>query len=356
MFPNGTGGVWRWARPLRWWTLASILGFAKSNAICLVRATGSPEIVRVIQKAFMLGAGLGTRLRPLTDRLPKPLVPLFHRPLIEWGMLACRDLGVSEFAINTHHLPEAWTVADEGLKVADWRPGPWKGANGEVATRGTWQGCPVDLFHENELLETGGGIKNIADWVGQDDVLIHNGDIYSSMPLKQLTEAHASSENLATLALRSDGVAKHVAHADGQVVDIRAMLGKAEGTHVFSGLYCFSPGLLDYLPAGEKVSVIPAFLELIKAGKLGAVVIDEGIWFDLGNPESYLAAHRDLALAEAVHPGAQVAADALVESSVIGPGAEVGAGAVVRDSVVWPSATVMPGESLMGEIRMPAAQ
>ncbi len=74
----------------------------------------------MIQKAFMLGAGLGTRLRPLTDRLPKPLVPLFHRPLIEWGMMACRDLGISQFAINTHHLPDEWQNRD-GKQPLWWR-------------------------------------------------------------------------------------------------------------------------------------------------------------------------------------------------------------------------------------------
>lgn len=314
---------------------------------------GSREIVRVIRKAFMLGAGLGTRLRPLTDRLPKPLVPLFHRPLVEWGMMACRDLGVSEFAINIHHLPAAWTGPECGLGIDDWGPSPFTGANGEQARRGTWQGCPVDLFHEPDLLETGGGIRNIAEWIGGDDVLVHNGDIYSSMPLARLVEAHSGSDKLATLALRSDGVAKHIAHADGRVVDIRGMLGREEGTHVFSGLYCFSPEFLQFLPEGEKVSVIPAFLELIRQGKLGAVVIDEGIWFDLGDPESYLAAHRELALTGPLHPEAQVADDAAIESSVVSAGAVIGSDASVRNSVIWPGARVAAGERLDGEIRMP---
>lgn len=183
-------------------------------------------------------------------------------------------------------------------------------------------------------------------------MLVHNGDIYSSMPLDRLMEAHVGSGNIATLALRSDGVATHIAHADGQVLDIRNMLGRLEGTHVFSGIYCFSPELLDFLPVGEKVSVIPAFLQLIKVGRLGCVVIDEGIWFDLGDPASYLAAHRELALAEPVHVDAKIAPGARVEASVIGPGASIAAGAVVKGSVVWPGACVEAGESLDGEIRM----
>ena len=68
-----------------------------------------------MKKAFILGAGLGNRLRPLTDRLPKPLVPLFHRPLAEWAMEACARAGIERFAVNTHHLPEAWNDFNPAL-------------------------------------------------------------------------------------------------------------------------------------------------------------------------------------------------------------------------------------------------
>ncbi|MGB6223163.1 sugar phosphate nucleotidyltransferase [Haloferula sp.] len=304
----------------------------------------------MIRKAFLLGAGLGTRLRPLTDILPKPLVPLFHRPLVEWAMKACAAAGVEEFAINTHHLPLMWRMEDGGWLMRDGKGTGLVGGNGLVAKSAVWEGMPVQLFQEDNLLETGGGIKNIEAWVGEDDVLVHNGDIYSSLPLEKLMEAHQASGNVVTLALRSEGVAKHIAVEDGQVFDIRNMLGKAEGTHVFSGIYIFSPELLEKIPAGEKVSVIPAFLELAKEGKLGGVVLDEGVWFDLGDAESYLAAHRELGMADAIHPDAIISPEAVVERSVVGPGAVIGAGAVVRDSVVWPGVEVKSGRVVEGEI------
>ena len=214
-------------------------------------------------KAFILGAGLGNRLRPLTDRLPKPLVPLFHRPLAEWAMAACSRAGIQRFAINTHHLPEAWN--------------------------GFGAGNEVTFFHEPILLETGGGLKNIATWIGSDPLLVHNGDIFSTLPLEKLIAAHEASGLPVTLALRSEGTAKHIAinAAGTRVTDIRKILGRAEGTHVFSGIYCVNPGFLDGIPADEKISVIPAFLELAKAGKLGAIVLDEGLWLDLGDRASY---------------------------------------------------------------------
>jgi NDP-sugar pyrophosphorylase family protein len=146
-----------------------------------------------------------------------------------------------------------------------------------------------------------------------------------------------------TLALRSEGLAKHVAldSSGARVTDIRRQLGVAEGTHLFTGIYCVNPDFLKLIRVGEKISVIPSFLELAKSGQLGAVVLDEGVWLDLGDRESYLQAHRQSGLGPAIHPLATVDAGARVERSVIGPGAIVENGAVVRDSVVWPGGRVL---------------
>ena len=297
----------------------------------------------MIRKAFLPGAGLGTRLRPLTDLLPKPLVPLFHRPLIEWAMDSCLAAGITGFAINTHHLSDKWTFAeneDKGLSAG----------NGISPRMGGWKEASVHLFHEPELLETGGGVKNIEAWAAGESVLVHNGDIYSSLPLDRLIAAHESSGHVVTLAIRSHGEATHIAIDGDRVTDIRGKLGISEGTHVFSGIYCFDPALFDLLPAGEKISVIPAFLELAKQGLLGAIVLDEGDWRDLGDPASYLAAHRELALTPAIHLEAIIDPTATVENSVVGPHAKIGAGAVVRNSVVWPGAGVGAGETAQDRV------
>jgi mannose-1-phosphate guanylyltransferase len=282
----------------------------------------SMSTVVPVNKAFILGAGIGSRLRPLTARLPKPLVPLFHRPLVAWAIDACRRCGIQDFAINTHHLPEAWENFSAEAKLT--------------------------FFHEPILLETGGGLKNCATWMGADAVLVHNGDIFSTLPLEQLIEAHVASGLPVTLALRSEGDARHIALDDTQtrVCDIREILGNACGTHVFSGIYCVSPSFLDLLPTHEKISVIPAFLELARSGKLGAVVLDDGVWMDLGDRDAYLLAHRELALASEVHPDAIVEIGAKIERSIIGPGAHVAAGAVIKDSVLWPGARVAGTASL----------
>lgn len=275
-----------------------------------------------VNQAFILGAGLGTRLRPLTDQRPKPLVPLFHRPLAAWAMDACKKVGATRFAINTHHLPEQW----EGFAEAD----------------------DVTLHHEPILLETGGGLKNIEPWLEDGPLLVHNGDIFSTMPLERLIDHHERSGLPVTLALRSEGSAKHIAFdPDAQRVDdIRSMLGRRDGEHVFTGVYCINPEFLSMIPAGQKVSVIPAFVELAKAGRLGAVLLDEGDWLDLGDRDSYLRAHRELDLGPRIHPSATIANGVVIENSVIGAGAVIGEGAVIRDSVVWEEKQVADGALL----------
>lgn len=280
-----------------------------------------------MNQAFILGAGLGTRLRPLTDHLPKPLVPLFHRPLAEWALDACARAGIRRFAINTHHLPEAWQGFADQPRMA---------------------GNDITLFHEPVLLETGGGLKNIAAWIGGQPLLVHNGDIFSTLPLEKLIAVHEASGLPVTLALRSEGDARHIAvNASGdRVTDIRGKLGRGDGSHVFTGIYCVNPDFLAMLPSDEKVSVIPAFLELAEQGRLGAVVLDDGVWLDLGDHESYLKAHRELALGPEIHPLAVVESGALVEHAVIGPGAVIEAGAIVRNSVVWPGGRVKAGTVL----------
>lgn len=290
-------------------------------------------------------------MRPLTDVLPKPLVPLFHKPMVGWAAERCMAAGIEAFAVNTHHLPEKWQDPDWGVPcLGGWRESAIRGGNGIAAVEGDWDGRPTHLFHERDLLETGGGIRNIAEWAGGEDVLVHNGDIFSTMALPALIAAHEASGNAVTLALRSEGAGRHIAFDGERVRDIRNMIAQGEGTHHFSGIYCFSPELLERIPAGEKVSVIPAFLELAKQGRIGGVLLDEGDWFDLGDEASYLAAHRELALAARIHETAVISPRAVVERSVIGPRAMVEAGAVVKDSVVWPGARVRAGEVVAARV------
>lgn len=291
-----------------------------------------------------MGAGLGERLRPLTAQLPKPMIPVFHRPLITYAFDHLLAVGVREFIVNTYHLPAAY-----GAAFPDSR----------------YQGAPIHFRHEAPVrLETAGGIANIRDLTGTDPFIVYNGDILTDLPLQQLLDEHDARGNLVTLALRSTGPALHIAinEATGQVTDIRNLLGTGnEGTHLFSGIYVVSPAFHDWLTPGKVESVIPIFLKMIQSGaRLGGIVLDDGQWWDLGNRTTYLEAHRMLKQQSetfpayatgvppaAIHSDARIAADArLTGVNVIGPGAEIGAGAVLEDCIIWPQAHVAPGANL----------
>ena len=288
-----------------------------------------------ITQAFVLGAGLGTRLRPLTDDLPKPLVPILQKPLITFALDHLIDIGITSFFINTHHQPERF---DEFFPHAIYRD------------------RHIQFFHEPDLLETAGGIANIADSLSGEPLLVYNGDVLTDLPIAPLIENHFREKNMVTLALRSDAEPKHIAFANGKIVDIHNQAGtNAPGEFLFTGIYIVDPRFVDLLERGVKRSVIPHFLELIRRGeRLGGVVIDEGNWWDVGNREAYLQLHRELASLkfpgypvedpnwkQAVHQTATVKPGAQLRGcSVVGKNCEVGEGAILEDTILWPGAQI----------------
>lgn len=291
-----------------------------------------------MHQAFVLGAGLGTRLRPLTNQLPKPLIPFFHRPLMEYAFEHLKSAGIEELIVNTHHLPDSY---------------------GTAFPNGRFQELPVTFRHEPVVLETAGGIANIADLIRQEPFVVYNGDILTNISLPLLMQGHRQSGNMITLALRSSGQARHIAFdaSSGRVTDIRNKLNTGNtGTHQFTGVYIVDPAFISHLTPGKVESVIPVWLKLIESGaRIGGVVLDDGIWCDLGDRETYLDAHafRNEFAPDApwVHPSADVAGDAVIEgNTVIGAEAKVGSGAVLRDSILWHGAVVSSGAKLTRSI------
>ena len=121
---------------------------------------------RRLKTAFILGAGLGKRLRPLTEGCPKPLLPLGGRPIITYAMDHLLSVGVDRFIVNTHHCSEAYR---------------------EKFPDATWRGRSIIFRHEPMLLDTGGGLKNIEDLLAGDEaILCYNGDVIARFPLEGL--------------------------------------------------------------------------------------------------------------------------------------------------------------------------
>lgn len=266
-----------------------------------------------MRKAFLLGAGLGTRLKPLTNTLPKPLIPVANRPLVTHAMDQLVEAGITDIAINTHHLPEAWEAAFPEKK---------------------YRNADLTFFHEPVLLETGGGLKNIDEWIGHDSFLIYNGDILTDLPLERLMTGHMMSNNTVTLAVRADGPAKKITVDGRRIIDIRGEVAGLPGTHQFTGIYCADAELLDLIPPNEKIEVIPALQELVRRKELGAYEVKECHWLDLGERKSYLEAA--FLQAGEISPNARVHPGAVIENSWIGDEAVVEPGAIVKNSILWP--------------------
>lgn len=299
----------------------------------------------MIRQAFVLGAGLGTRLRPLTEQLPKPLVPIFQKPLITFAFDHLIDAGCEKFCINTHHQPQCFE---------------------EIFPEKFYRGRALRFRHEPVLLETAGGIANVADLLGEEPFFVYNADILSDLPLAPLLEEHVRADNIVTLALRSTAGPRHISfdRERGRITDIRNMLGTGRPEEfVFTGIYAVQPEFLSWLEPGVKRSVIPAFLEMIRRGaKLGGVVVDEGHWWDVGTRAAYMKLHRDLpgipfprhpvpdkCWRASVHASAQIADGAKVcGSSVIGAGVMVGPGAILENTIAWPQAQIASRSDLRG--------
>jgi NDP-sugar pyrophosphorylase family protein len=243
-------------------------------------------------KAMILAAGLGTRLRPLTNDRPKALVEVAGRTLLEIALSRLRAFGVREVIVNTHHYAE---MIVEYLK-----------ANNNFGMR-------IEISREEELLDTGGGLKKTAHFFSgslHEPFILHNVDVLSTIDLGRMMRFHTEQDALATLAVQDRESSRYLLFDEkGQLCGRRTgraakaelepaeLVRSAAETHAlaFCGIHVLSPQIFAKMRDEGAFSIIDTYMHLAAQGeKIVAFRADECSWRDLGRPESILQAAQDM--------------------------------------------------------------
>lgn len=314
-----------------------------------------------------MAAGLGTRLRPITEEIPKPVVPVGNVAIVEQLVRLLARHGVDQVIANLHWFPE--TVR---ARLGD----------------GNELGLEVSYRQEEELLGTAGGVRNVADFLtgtGDDTFFVLAGDALTDVDLTALAEAHRSNGGVATLAVKQVADVSEfgviVTGSDGRVQGFQEKPDPAEALSdlVNCMVYAFSPDLFDYFPREAMPDpvdfahdVFPALLEHDVPFHVHEI---DGYWNDVGTLREYLQGNLDVVAGELEMPrlggelldgsapgGAEIGSGIEVDGRVlfgngcrigdgarltgplvIGPGAEIGSGATVKEALVLPGGSVPAG-------------
>jgi mannose-1-phosphate guanylyltransferase len=237
---------------------------------------------------MILAAGLGTRLRPLTDNKPKALVEVGGRSLLEITLARLRTLGITKVIVNVHHFAEMMEAY--------------------LREKNNF-GIRVEVSREDVLLDTGGGLKKAA-WFfmedgGDEPFLLHNVDVISTIDLRQIVEEHNRNGALATLAVQERKSSRQLLFDErGQLcgrrigrnpVDEIVRPAKRLQPLAFSGIHVISPRLLELMTEDGVFSIIETYLRLAATSeRIQAFRADQYYWRDLGKPESIQQAELDL--------------------------------------------------------------
>ncbi len=241
-------------------------------------------------KAMVLAAGLGTRLRPLTNDRPKALVEVGGRTMLEIVLSRLREFGIREVIINVHYYAE---MVMDTLKAA-----------------GNF-GMHIEVSREDILLDTGGGLKKAAWFLSETSgsadtpFILHNVDVISNIDLQRMVQFHTENHALATLAVQERPTSRYLLFNEQlQLCDRPIVSAQAAGLVrpaqqarklAFTGIHVISPRIFSLLTEDGIFSIIPAYLRLAAQGeKIMAFSADEYYWRDLGTPESVKQAEKDI--------------------------------------------------------------
>jgi len=283
-------------------------------------------------KAMILAAGLGTRLRPLTTKRAKALVPVANMAVIDRIIRYLKRYGISEIVVNAHH---------HHRQVVDH------------LDKGRQFGIRIEVRVEPEILGTGGGIKNTADFWGPEPFIVINGDIITDVDLEKAYKTHLKAKNLATLILHDYRpfnqiqIDRHL-----NIVDIAAK--NHHGRLAFTGIHVIDPDILNYIPEEKFSSIIDCYKKLIKSGKpIKAYISNGSYWNDIGTIRNYILANKELIKGDSflkasdcfIHETAR-----LKDWAIIGPKVRLEEGVEIRRSILWEKALIKRGTRIIDSV------
>ncbi|MGJ4071093.1 sugar phosphate nucleotidyltransferase [Corynebacterium macclintockiae] len=294
--------------------------------------------------AVILVGGKGTRLRPLTNSIPKPMLPVAGAPFLEHLLSRIKEAGMTHVVLGTSFKAEVFE---------------------EHFGDGSHLGLEIEYVVEDEPLGTGGGIRNVLDHLRYDRAMVFNGDVLGGTDLQAVLNTHVEQEADVTLHLlrvsdpRAFGCVP--TDADGRV---SAFLEKTEDPptdQINAGSYVFNRSVIEKIPAGRPVSVErEIFPGLLEAGARVFGHVDQAYWRDMGTPADFVRGSSDLVRGIAPSPllagrngeslvdeSSAIAGGALLlGGTVIGRGVEVGGGARVEESVIFDGVQIEAGATV----------
>jgi mannose-1-phosphate guanylyltransferase len=306
-------------------------------------------------QAIVLVGGEGTRLRPLTENVPKPALTLVDRPFLAYMIEWLAGHGVTEVVLACGFLPDVLQAALSGEEER--------------------AGVRIRYVAEPEPLGTAGAIRFAADALGgelEDRFLALNGDVLTDLDLSALLRAHERWDAAATIGLHpvEDSSAFGLVHRDdgGVVLEFLEKTGERKPGEINAGMYVLERSVLDLIAPGENVSIErDVFPRLVGEGLHGLLL--DGYWVDIGTPERYRQASWDIlegrveTRVEATAEGVLVDSSAAVDPgatvgprAVIGPGCQVAAGAEVVDSILLAGCSIGEGARVKNSIFSPGAE
>jgi len=227
-------------------------------------------------KAMILAAGLGTRLKPLTDERPKALVEVAGKPMLQWALEKMSAAGIHEIVINIHHYPD---------QILDF-----------LAKNNNF-GLHIDISDERDsLLDSGGGIKKASAFLAGHSFVVYNVDVISDIDIRAMAEAHHQSHALASLAVRPRETSRYLLFDEklrlrawqntksGEYSGETASPGQAFRALAFSGISIFSPEIFEHMTESGPFPLVGMLLRLAPRHLIRAYIHPEGYWFDLGSP------------------------------------------------------------------------